>query len=484
MQNFISVDSTLNSLVITSNLEKKKTIRVLNYSKSDNFSKDFQKILHKNKINFLNAELLLVNLGPGSYAGIRNILSSLKVFSIIFGIKLVGFTNKSIGKVFCINRKLKNFSKKKLNLKKIKIKKIIKVKKQRNKSKKILKIKNKKNSKKRIKVNKTTRAAIVSIIRFREKFNFKLNFNLDSFILKFFQSISNSIDNIKTIIAEEREHQKQKRIKEMEIEKIESIKKIKLEKELARKHKEQELKEEAALVKERKKELQKFIRIEQALVRKEQAEKQRKFLEQIRLEKKIEQFRKREALEIKNLEKYVLSQERESYEEVQQRIEKIKQKYQALRDQKIRERIEQLGIKVEEGEDRSSLLEKERQYNEQRQKVEFALESFYRSAHSLCFQINKRYIPKYLNILRVVDRRFETGEIFIKWDEAQDEDWLILIYIKNNSPSEGIVIEDKTNPEKNVSHEFKSNEIFRASDVMVDSLTTLLDTERKKRKAS
>ena len=383
-----------------------------------------------------------------------------------------------------INKKLKNFSKKKLNLKKVKIKKIIKVKKQRNKSKKILKIKNKKNSKKRIKVNKTTRAAIVSIIRFREKFNFKLNFNLDSFILKFFQSISNSIDNIKTIIAEEREHQKQKRIKEMEIEKIESIKKIKLEKELARKHKEQELKEEAALVKERKKELQKFIRIEQALVRKEQAEKQRKFLEQIRLEKKIEQFRKREALEIKNLEKYVLSQERESYEEVQQRIEKIKQKYQALRDQKIRERIEQLGIKVEEREDRSSLLEKERQYNEQRQKVEFALESFYRSAHSLCFQINKRYIPKYLNILRVVDRRFETGEIFIKWDEAQDEDWLILIYIKNNSPSEGIVIEDKTNPEKNVSHEFKSNEIFRASDVMVDSLTTLLDTERKKRKAS
>jgi hypothetical protein len=383
-----------------------------------------------------------------------------------------------------INKKLKNFSKKKLNLKKIKIKKIIKVKKQRNKSKKILKIKNKKNSKKRIKVNKTTRAAIVSIIRFREKFNFKLNFNLDSFILKFFQSISNSINNIKTIIAEEREHQKQKRIKEMEIEKIESIKKIKLEKELARKYKEQELKEEAALVKERKKELQKFIRIEQALVRKEQAEKQRKFLEQIRLEKKIEQFRKREALEIKNLEKYVLSQERESYEEVQQRIEKIKQKYQALRDQKIRERIEQLGIKVEEGEDRSSLLEKERQYNEQRQKVEFALESFYRSAHSLCFQINKRYIPKYLNILRVVDRRFETGEIFIKWDEAQDEDWLILIYIKNNSPSEGIVIEDKTKPEKNVSHEFKSNEIFRASDVMVDSLTTLLDTERKKRKAS
>ena len=341
---------------------------------------------------------------------------------------------------------------------------------------------------KKIKINKKTRALITSFIRIKDKlrfnFLFKLNLNPVPFVSKFLQSVPNFIESYKIIWAEERERKKQEKIKQMELEKQEAIKRIKLEKELIKKQKERELKEEAALVRERKKELQRFLRLEQAQVRKEQAEKQRQFLEQIRLEKKIEQFRKREALEIKNLEKFVLSQERESYEEVQARIEKIKQKYQALRDQKIRERVEQLGIKVEEGEDRATLLEKERLYNEQRQKIEFALESFYRSAHSLCFQINKRYIPKYLNILRVVDRRFETGEIFIKWDEASDEDWLILIYIKNNSPTEGIIIEDKTNPEKNTSHEFKSNEIFKASDMMVDSLTNLLDTERKKRKAS
>ena len=300
----------------------------------------------------------------------------------------------------------------------------------------------------------------------------------------FFQSIARSIDNFKTILAEEKERKKQLKIKLMEVEKINSIKKINLNKELAKKEKEKELKEAATHERERKKELLKFIRLEQAEVRKEQATKQRKFLEQIRLEKKIEQFRKREELEIKNLEKFVLSQERDSYVGVQERIEKIKQKYQALRDQKIRERVEQLGIKVEEGEDRSALLEKERQYNLERKKIEFALESFYRSAHSLCFQINKRYIPKYLNILRVIDRRFETGEIFIKWDDAPDEDWLILIYIKDNSPTEGIVIEDKSNSEKHASHEFRTNEIFRASDLMVDSLTNLLDRERKKRKAS
>ena len=134
--------------------------------------------------------------------------------------------------------------------------------------------------------------------------------------------------------------------------------------------------------------------------------------------------------------------------------------------------------------DRDTLLQKEKEYNLERQKIEFALESFYRSAHSLCFQINKRYIPKYLSIMRVIDRRFETGEVFIKWDDAPDEEWLILIYLKNNSPNEGIIIEDKTDPERNISHEFKSNEIFKASDMMVDALTKLLDKERNKRKAS
>ena len=86
-----------------------------------------------------------------------------------------------------------------------------------------------------------------------------------------------------------------------------------------------------------------------------------------------------------------------------------------------------------------------------------------------------------MSILRCIDRRFETGEIFIKWDEAKDEDWLILIYIKDNSPDKGIIIEDKCNPEKNISNEFKSIDIFKASDQMVDSLTQLLARERSKK---
>ena len=355
--------------------------------------------------------------------------------------------------------------------------------------KKEKRIKNKSKNKKSyraIKKDKSTRVFIQGLLKFNDKFKniFKFNFNLDQSLQNFFQGISNKVSVIKIVIQEEREKQKQLKIQTIEKEKVETKKKFKLDRENELKAKEQELKEEVKLERERKKELQKFIRLEQAEVRKEQAEKQRKFLEQIKLEKKIEQFRKREALEIRNLEKFVLSQQRDSYASVQERIDKIKEKYQKLRDQKIAERVKALGVEVTEDDDRSTLLEKERIYNFERKKIEFALESFYRSAHSLCFQINKRYIPKYLSIMRVIDRRFETGEIFIKWDDAPDEEWLILIYIKNNSPEEGIIIEDKTDPEKNVSHDFKTNEIFRASDTMVDALTKLLDKERNKRKVS
>ena len=384
-----------------------------------------------------------------------------------------------------MKKKKKKFKKKykKKKFRKISFRKRIKktTKKQKKKKKK-----NKKRKRKRLKSPKKTRSLILGFIKVNEKLKsiFRFNFDLDQSLQKFFQSMSNKILEIRSIVQEEREKQKRLKIQAMEKERKEIQNKFKIEKEKELKAKQQELKEEIKLGKERKQELQKFIKLEQAEVRKEQAEKQRKFLEQIKLEKKIEKFRKREALEIKNLERYVLSQQRESYLDVQQRIEKIKLKYQALRDQKIRERVEQLGVKVEEGDDRAALLEKERIYNLERQKIEFALESFYRSAHSLCFQINKRYIPKYLSILRLIDRRFETSEIFIKWDDAPDEEWLILIYLKNNSPDEGIIIEDKTNPEQNVSREFKSSEIFQASDMMVESLTQLLDRERNKRKAS
>ena len=311
-------------------------------------------------------------------------------------------------------------------------------------------------------------------------FKFRISFSLEKHIQKFFDSISNSITDYQTLKAEEKRKIKLEEIEKIERERIFLNKKNLLEEEFQTKQKQKALKEELKLEKERKKDIKTFLRKEQALLRIEQAERQKQFFKQLQLEKQIEKFRIREVKELEKIERISLREKREDYAGLQERIEKLKDKYRIIRDQKIRERVEALGVKIQGDEDRETLLQKEKDYTIARQKIELSLESFYRSAASLVFQLNKRHVTRHMSILRCIDRRFETGEIFIKWDETVDEDWLLLIYIKDNSPDEGIVIEDKTNAEKHSSHEFKSNEIFKASDLMVDSLTQLIASKRAK----
>ena len=368
----------------------------------------------------------------------------------------------------------------KKNLKKRK--KITKSKLKRTKKKKIKKIKNKIVYFKTKKVQKESLVSkfVKLQLSLKPQFNFKINFQLEKYIQGFFDKISETISNYKILKQDEKRRLKLEKIDEERKAKIAAEKKKKEEQDLRVKFKEQALKEEVRLEKQRTKDIKLFLRKEQALLRIEQAEKQRQFLQQLRLEKQIEKFRIREVKELEKLEKISLKEKREDYAGLQQRIEKLKEKYRIIRDQKIRERVEALGVQIRGDEDRETLLQKEKEYTIARQKIEFALESFYRSASSLVFQLNKRHITRHMSILRCIDRRFETGEIFVKWDESDDEEWLLLIYIKNNSPDEGIVIEDKTNPEKNISHEFKNNEIFKASDEMVDALTQLIAKQRKK----
>jgi len=369
----------------------------------------------------------------------------------------------------------------KKNLKKRK--KIIKSKFKRTKKKRIKKIKNKIVYFKTKKVQKESLVSkfVKLQLSLKPQFNLKFNFQLEKYIQGFFDKISETISNYKILKQDEKRRLKLEKIDEERKAKIAAEKQKKEEQTLRVKFKEQALKEEARLEKQRTKDIKLFLRKEQALLRIEQAEKQRQFLQQLRLEKQIEKFRIREVKELEKLEKISLKEKREDYAGLQQRIEKLKEKYRIIRDQKIRERVEALGVQIRGDEDRETLLQKEKEYTIARQKIEFALESFYRSASSLVFQLNKRHITRHMSILRCIDRRFETGEIFVKWDESDDEEWLLLIYIKNNSPDEGIVIEDKTNPEKNISHEYKNNEIFKASDTMVDALTQLIAEQREKK---
>ena len=320
--------------------------------------------------------------------------------------------------------------------------------------------------------------------KFKEKLKLKISFDLfkiDKAIQSFFQKIDNKLYEYRKLKAEEN--------RRLKIEKLESDRKekekIKIEKieqeEKILKEKIKLVKEEKKLDKELSKDIKLFLRKEQALLRKEQSDRQKRFLQELKLQQQIEKFRIREIKELDKLEKISLKEKRDDYAALQERIDKLKDKYRLIRDQKIRERVEALGVKILETDDRESLLRKEREFSIERQKIETSLESFYRSAASLVFQLNKRHITKHMSILRCIDKRFETGEIFIKWDESNDDDWLVLIYIKDNSPDKGIVIEDKSNPEKNYTHEFKSSEIFKASDTMVDSLTQLLSRERQKK---
>jgi hypothetical protein len=313
------------------------------------------------------------------------------------------------------------------------------------------------------------------------RFNFKINFSLEKHIQAFFDIVADKILEYKILKEEEKRKRKLEKIEKKEKEKVLIYKQKIIEEEIQIKIQEKNLKKEIKLEKERTKDIKLFLRKEQALLRIEQAERQRQFLKQLQLEKQIEKFRIREIKELDKLERISLKEKREDYAGLQDRIEKLKDKYRIIRDQKIRERVEALGVKIKGDEDRETLLQKEKDYKLARQKIELSLESFYRSASSLVFQLNKRHITRHMSIFRCIDQRFETGEIFIKWDEAPDEEWLLLIYIKDNSPEKGIIIEDKSNSEKNSSLEFKSNEIFKASDLMVDSLTQLISRKRAKK---
>ena len=387
------------------------------------------------------------------------------------------------------SQKNKKFKKKTSKVKHTKkLKRILK------KRKKVLKKKNKKIKKKttyikkKIIVSKFKKSQNESFtlklvklqLSLKPEFNFKINFGLEKYIQGFFDKISEIISSYKILKKDEKRRLRLEKIENERKAKIEIEQQKKEEEYLRVKLKEQELKDEERLEKQRTKDIKLFLRKEQALLRIEQAEKQKQFLKQLRLDKQIDKFRIREVKELERLEKISLREKREDYAGLQERIDKLKEKYRIIRDQKIKERVEALGVKLQGDEDRETLLSKEKEYTLARQKIEFALESFYRSASSLVFQLNKRHVTRNMSIFRCIDRRFETGEIFIKWDESEDEEWLLLIYIKNNSPDEGIIIEDKTNPEKNLSHEFRNIDIFKASDTMVDSLTQLIARKRSK----
>ena len=370
------------------------------------------------------------------------------------------------------SRKLKKRKKHKLR-KKIKhikiIKKTKKIKKKSRKSRKRKKLKIRKKVK-RIKITKKTKSLRINKqLAQLQKLNFQKVIN---FILQPFFKIYEDF----------KEKRKIKILKQINFERKKKERQIKEEERLRKQMKEYEFQDEVRIARMRSHDLKRFIREEQAILRREQTDKRRRFLEEIKLDKKIKLLREREFKQIKHLERVALQEEREDYRPVLERLEKIKEKYRLIREQKIRERVQSLGLEVLESDSKEDLLQKQKAYEEHRQKIELVLESFYRSANSLVFQLNKRYIPKHKSILRVIDKRYEDSSCFIRYDDETDDDWIILIYLEDSNPEkETIVVEDKTNPDKFVTKTFRTREIFTYSDYLVDQMTSHIDRERQKK---
>ena len=356
-------------------------------------------------------------------------------------------------------------------------KKLRKIKRRVKKTLKRPKIKKRKKPKKiKLKSRRKVRSAKI----LSKKLNFKkllklpevqIKFSFKDLLKKMIFPITNRIvvykkNKIKDQLKKAKEIEKQRKIQSS------------LRKELLKK----EIKEEKLLARKRAVELKSFIREEQKIIREKEKEKQVKFLEEVKLEKSLEKFRAREIEEIKAIEKYSLNIEKEDYKDFQDRIDQVREKYKALRNERLRKRVEELGVTLSDQATVEEIRAKEKAYLAQRELIETSLYSFTRSATSLVYQINKKYLPKNADLLRVINLVYEQSEIIIREDQEQNENFLILIYVKDQDAKKEIIVEDKIKEE---TREYNRNAIFKFGDDLTDSLISYLERIRERvKKAS
>jgi hypothetical protein len=402
--------------------------------------------------------------------------------------KKVKSKKKRIGKNKTRSKKIKKPKIKKPKIKKSKIRKrrtILKKKKYKNK-KSIKKLKKKITKKPidRLRSIKLPKLKLkkIKLIRFRPKKKqiFKIQKKIRqateasfqkviNFILTpFFRAYDNYFENKKIKKLEKISFEKKEREREI----------IKTEKKILE-DKKKELYFEKKLEKERKDDLKKFIQEGQAQLRKELQVKKRKLYESMQIQRKLDMFAKREARECASLETLALKENISEYKTVQDAIERIRIKYKLIRENKIRERIASLGIEVESQDTREDLYRKEKEFNEKRLQVEIVLESFFRSAQSLVFAINRRHLPKQSDVLRTIDKRWDENLFYVRYDNEIEENWIFLVYLEDDQKT--IAVEDKSDEQKNIVKKFNTNQVFAYSDFLTDRIVAHIDRAYKKK---
>ena len=350
------------------------------------------------------------------------------------------------------------------------------------KRKKLKKVKKKKQPLDRLKAIRLPKIRISKIrIKKRKDFNIKKRLAqlttrlINTALYPIFRAYDSYLHNRR----QKKLKEENERIKEQERQKKERVRLIK-------EQKEQELKDKIKFARETKVEMQVYLRQAERRARKEKAEQHKKILENLKADKLIQKFEARMVREQAFLEKYALTNLKESYEPVLEKIAAIKERYKKLQAEILAKKLSELGVEVSGDEDKSVLLEKERQFIFEKSQIENTLLPYTRSLRSMSFMINKHHLSRNMSPLKVIDLSMENGEVYLKWlEEESSEDFLILCYVKDNSlDSEKIVLELKTNPEKHSTLELNFSEIFRFQDVVIDNTVAMLEKIKNQKKVS
>ena len=161
---------------------------------------------------------------------------------------------------------------------------------------------------------------------------------------------------------------------------------------LIKEQKVQELRDKLRFAKETKVEMQVYLRQAERQARKEKAEQHKKILENLKADKLIQKFEARMVREQVFLEKYALTNLKESYESTLEKIAAIKERYKKLQAEILAKKRSELGVEVSGDEDKSALLEKERQFIFEKSQIENTLLPYTRSLRSMAFQISKNHL--------------------------------------------------------------------------------------------
>ena len=94
---FCSIDFTLGCLIlIVKENNSDFTLVKDKFSNSENFINILLDFFKQNNLKLEDLNFFMINLGPGGFVGLRNILSSIKSIALVKKIKVLGFNNFQI----------------------------------------------------------------------------------------------------------------------------------------------------------------------------------------------------------------------------------------------------------------------------------------------------------------------------------------------------------------------------------------------------